>query len=197
MAERARSSRKKAASKKRAAPKGAQGSRGRVAKIDPKPGIGHNSGKPSPALIKDHHEKIDAIETRLKAAKTKYDQLKGELRSAYAVVKQDNIVVDDFKLARELDKRDHGEVVTGYANVGDYLAAIKSDLAKAQGLFTDIEVLDAMNATFAGAHAFRNKEERSNNPHQQGTEAFANWDGSWLEASKLAELTDGDGQTIN
>lgn len=196
MAERARSKANKAKAKKKA-PKAAQGSRGTVAKIASKPGIGHNSGKPSPALIKDHHEKIDAIETRLKAAKTKYDQLKGELRSAYAVVKQDNIVVDDFKLARELDKRDHGEVVTGYANVGDYLAAIKSDLAKVQGLFTDIEVLDAMNATFAGAHAFANGEDRSNNPHQAATEAYVNWDTAWMTAADKKALADGEGQTTH
>lgn len=196
MAERAKA-KKKAASKKKAAPKGAQASRGRVAKTEPKPGIGHNSGKPSPALIKDHHEKISAIETRLAVAKTKYDQVKGELRSAYAVVKQDNIVVDDFKLARELDKRDHGSVVTGYANTGDYLAAIKSELAKVHGLFTDIEVLDAMNATFAGAHAFANGEDRSNNPHQAATEAYVNWDVAWMTAADKKALADGESQTTH
>lgn len=195
MAERARAKKKAAAKKK--PPKGAQGSRGKVAKVAVKPGIGHNSGAPSPALIKGHHDKIDEIEAKLKTAKAKYDQVKGELRSYYATVKQDGIVVDDFKLARELDKRDHGSVVVGYANVGEYLSAIKSDLAKVQGLFANIEVLDAQNATFAGAAAFNNQEPRDNNPHKPGSDAHANWDAAWMTAANSAELKDGEGATIN
>lgn len=192
MAERAKSAKKKAAKK---APKGAQGSRGKVAAT--KPGVGHNSDGPSDAVVRDHHEKIDGIETRLASAKRKYDQVKGELRSAYAVVKQDGIVVDDFKLAREVNKRDHGSVVTGYANVGQYLRAIKSPLALQMDLFQDIAPPPAANATLAGAQAFGNEEPRSNNPHKQGTEEYDNWDRSWMAAADQTELKDGDGQTIN
>lgn len=195
MAERAKAKKKTAAKK---VPKGATGSRGKVAKTEKKPGVGHNSsGRVSGALVKDHHEKITAIEERLVKAKAGYDKIKGELRSAYAVVKQDNIQVDDFKLARELDKRDHGSVITGYANTGDYLRAIKSDLAVQMELFQDMVVPDAGEAKLAGAHAFGNKEDRSNNPHTQGSELFAMWDEGWLEKAKSTGLTDGEGQTIN
>ncbi len=195
MAERARA-KKKTAAKKRAAPKGGQASRGRVAKTEPAAGIGHNSGRPSPALIKDHHDKINGIEHRVKAAKAKYDQLRGELRSAYSVVKQDNIDVDDFKLSRELDKRDHGEVVTGYANVGYYLAAIKSPLAEQMDLFQALQPAMAKPA-LAGAHAFQNSEPRTNNPHKAGSADYAEWDESWMTAANNTDLQDGDGQTIN
>lgn len=192
MAERARSTKGKGKSKNKP-PKGAQGSRGKVAKTDPGPG--HNSGEVSPALIWSHHDKINGIEIRLVKAKAAYDKIKGELRSAYAVVKQDGLVVDDFKLARELDKKDHGEVIRGYDNVGIYLAGMKSDLATVTGLFTDIAVLDAMNAKIAGAAAFKDKVDRGNNPHQAGTEAFVEWDTAWMgeaEKAKLAEDGGGD-----
>lgn len=195
MAERARAKKKAAAKKK--APKSAQASRGKVAKVAAKPGIGHNSGGPSDALIRSHHEKLDAIETRMAAAKAKYDQIKGEHRSAYATVKDDGIVVDDFKLARELDKRDHGSVVTGYANVGVYLRAIKSELATQMDLFSDIAPPPAANATLAGAQAFANSEPRENNPHKAGTEEFANWDEAWMASANAAELKDGDGKPLH
>lgn len=187
MAERARSKTAKAKAKK--APKGAQGSRGRVAKPA---GPGHNSDKVDPVMVRMHHEKIDAIETRVKSAKAKYDQLRGELRSAYAVVKQDGIAVDDFKLARELDKRDHGEVVTGFANVGEYLNAIKSPLALQMDLFQNISVPLPANATLAGTQAYKSGLDRDSNPFKPGTEEFANYDGSWLAAQSATAGEMGD-----
>lgn len=196
MAERAKAKAKKATGQK--PPKGAQGSRGKVAKTggDEVPDKGHNNRGPSAALIKSHHEKIDAIETRMRAAKAKLDQIKGEHRSAYAVAKQDGIVVDDFKLARELDKRDHGEVIIGYANVGTYLAAIKSPLATQLELFQDMAKNPPVNPRLDGEAAFKNKETRDNNPHTPGTESYAEWDGGWTGLAAKAELVDGEGQTI-
>lgn len=180
MAERAKS--KTATKKAKKGPKGGQASRGKVAKTDSKPGAGHNSGKSDPTVVRMHHEKIDDIETRVKSAKTKYDQLRGELRSAYAVVKQDGIAVDDFKLARELDKRDHGEVITGYANVGEYLAAIKSPLSTQMDLFANISIPLPANATLAGTQAYKSGMDRDTNPFKPGTDEFANYDGAWLAA---------------
>lgn len=190
----ARASGKKKAAKKKA-PTGAQGSRGKVAKADPKTGIGHNSGRVSAALIKDHHEKITAIEERLAKKKSEFDTVKGQLRSAYAMVKQDGIQVDDFKLARELDKRDHGSVITGYANTGEYLRAIKSDLAIQMDLFQSIDIPLPADAKLAGTHAFSNKEPRTNNPFQQGTEEFVEWDGAWMAAGDKVDLSADDGAT--
>lgn len=196
MAERARSSKSKGKSKAKP-PKGAQGSRGKVAKTDPKPGAGHNSGQVSAALVLDHHTKISAIEVRMDKAKDAYNKIKGEHRAAFAVLKQDGINVDDFKLARELDSRDHGSVVTGYANTGFYLQAMKSQLATQLDLFQDMAPPPAGDAKLAGAHAFTNGEDRSNNPHLQGSELYAMWDEGWLEKAKTTPLQDGEGATIN
>lgn len=180
MAERAKS--KTAAKKAKKGPKGGQASRGKVAKPDDKPSSGHNSGKVGPEVIRMHHEKIDAIETQVKSTKAKYDQKRGELRAAYAVVKQDGIAVDDFKLARELDKRDHGEVVVGFANVGEYLSAIKSPLAVQMDLFQNINIPLPANATLAGTQAYKSGMDRDTNPFKPGTDEFANYDGAWLAA---------------
>jgi hypothetical protein len=180
VAERAKAKAKKA-SKKKDVPEGATGSRGRVAK-GKSAKIGDNSGKVDPTVIAMHHEKISAIETRLKSAKAKYDGLRGELRSAYAVVKEDGVALDDFKLARELDKRDHGEVVTGYANVGEYLAAIKSPLSTQMDLFANISIPLPANAVLAGTQAYKSGLDRSTNPFKPGTDEFANYDEAWLAA---------------
>lgn len=191
MAERAKS--KTAAKKAKKGPKGGQASRGKVAKSEPGPG--HNSGGPSPALVKSHHEKISAIEKRMEAAKAKYDQIKGEHRSAYAVVKQDAIDVEGFKIARKLHAEDHGIVVTTYANVGTYLAAIQSELATQLDLFQELSNAPPHNATLAGAHAFRSGNDRTTNPYQQGTDQYVDFDAAWMEAANATNLTDGDGTT--
>ncbi len=198
MAERARGKAKPKATKgKKDVPEGATGSRGKVAKTKSAAGkAGYNGPGPSAALIKTHHEKLDVIEAKVAKAKAAYDQAKGEHRSYYATVKQDGIVLDDFKLARELDKRDHGEVIVGYANVGTYLAAIKSKLAVQMDLFQELASAPPVSAT-AGADAFANQEPRSNNPFTQGTDSYAAWDESWMSAANAAELKDAEGQTIN
>lgn len=155
-----------------------------------KAGVGHNSGAISPALIKTHHDKLDGIEQRLDKAKAAYDKIKGEHRSAYAVVKQDGIDVDAFKLARKLHAEDHGVVVVTYAKVGDYLAAIKSPLATDMDLFQAMNVPLPADATMAGTHAFKNKEPRANNPYQQGTAEYVNWDTAWMAEANKVDLGD-------
>lgn len=196
LAERAKAKAKPKAKKK--APEGAQASRGRVAKTkSASPGPGHNGKGPSPALIKSHHEELDAIETRMAAAKAKYDQIRGEHRSRYATVKDDGIDLNGFKLARALHKEDHGIVVTTYANVGTYLAAIKSELATQLDLFQDLAKAPPHNPTLAGSAAFANSEPRSNNPYQANTDEFVEFDNAWMAAANATDLKDGDGQTIN
>lgn len=190
MAERARSTKTKTTAKK---PKGGQASRGKVAKA----GVGHNSGTPSAALIKGHHESLDAIETRMAAAKLKYDQIRGEHRSRYALVKQDQIDVEGFKLARKLHAEDHGIVVSTYANVGTYLAAIQSELATQLDLFQELSQAPPHNATLAGAHAFRSGNDRQTNPYPTGSAEYADFDNSWMAAANEKGLTDGEGATIN
>lgn len=177
MAERAKSKKK---AKAKTATKGLKG----------KPGVGHNSGGVSPALVKTHHEKLDGIEDRLAKTKTAYDKVKGEHRAAYAVVKQDGIDVDALKLARQLHKEDHGIVVTTYAKVGDYLAAIKSELATQMDLFQSLEIQPPKDAAMAGVHAFKNKEPRSNNPYKQGTEEYVSFDNAWMAEGGKVDLND-------
>lgn len=195
MAERAKAKAKPKAKKKADVPAGATGSRGKVAKTKSAK-VGHNSGKIAPEIIRMHDEKISAIEVRLKSAKAKLDSIKGEYRSAYAVVKQDGLSVEAFKAARELHKRDHGEVVTEFANVGEILAAIKSPLAEQLDLFQSLQPAMA-SPVLAGAAAFGNLEPRSNNPHKAGTGDYVAWDESWMSAANASELKDGEGQTIN
>lgn len=194
MAEKARAKPGKAKDK---VPKGARGSRGKVAKTDPGPGHNSTGNKPSAALIKGHHETIDAIEIRMEAAKAKYDQIKGEHRSAHAVVKDDGIDLEGFKLARRLHKEDHGIVVTTYANVGVYLSAIQSELATQLDFLQDLANAPPHNAALAGAHAFRSGNDRATNPYQAGTDQYVDFDNAWLEAANATELKDGDGATIN
>lgn len=191
MAERARGKDKKASK-----PKGSKKMKGAVATLPRKgkgkgPGVGHNSGavSPSPALIKSHHDKLDGIEERMAAAKAKLDQVKGEHRSAYSVVKKDGIDVEAFKLARKLHGEDHGVVVQTYSKVGDYLSAIKSPLATQLDLFGNVEVPEEMDAASAGAQAFRNSEDRANNPHKVGSAAYAAWDGAWMAEAAKVDVT--------
>jgi hypothetical protein len=183
MAERARAKAKPKAAKgkKPDVPAGATGSRGKVAKTKSAK-IGDNSGKVDPALVAMHNEKLNEIEIREKKARDKLNQIVGERRAAYAVVKQDGIAVDDFKLARELDKRDHGEVITGYANVGEYLAAIKSPLSTQMDLFANIQIPLPANATLAGTQAYKSGLDRDTNPFKPGTDEFVNYDEAWLAA---------------
>lgn len=194
MAERARSKAKPKAGKSKA-PKGAQGSRGKVAKTA-SPGPGHNGG-PSAKLVREHHLALDAIEVRMAAAKLKYDSIRGEHRSRYKVVKDDGIDLKGFKLARELHKEDHGIVVSTYANVGTYLSAIQSELATQLDLFQSIAGNPPTNPRLDGEAAFKNAETRDNNPHKPGTEAYAEWDSGWTGLAAKADLVDGEGQTIN
>lgn len=197
MAERAKAKPKAKAKK---APKGATGSRGKVAKVKASD-RGDNSdqpGQPSKALIKSHHEKLDGVEERMSTAKAAYDRVKGEHRAAYAVVKQDGIDVEAFKLARKLHSEDHGVVVVTYSKVGTYLDAIKSPLAIQMDLFQDIAGnKQPEEPVLAGAHAFSNGEPRANNPHKAGSQEYADWDGGWMEKAAKTPLKDGEGATIN
>lgn len=197
MAERAKAKAKPKA-KKKDVPAGATGSRGKVAKTkSASPGKGHNSGGPSVALIRDHHVTISVIEKREEAAKAKYDQIRGERRSAYAVVKQDGIDLEGFKLARQLHKEDHGVVIQTYANVGTYLSAIQSELATQLDFLQELANAPPHNATLAGAHAFNSGNDRSTNPYQQGTAEYVDFDSAWMTAAEAKGMTDGEGQTIN
>ncbi len=112
------------------------------------------------------------------------------------MVKQDGIDVEAFKLARELHAQDHGVVVVTYAKTGEYLAAIKSELATQLELFQSIDIPLPANAALAGKHAFDNKEPRTNNPFQQGSEDYVTWDSNWMAAADKVDLSaDGDGAT--
>ncbi len=196
MAERARAKSKTAKGGKTKPPKGAQGSRGKVAKTGAA-GIGHNSGQPSPALTKTTHEELSKIEVRRDAAKAKYDQIKGEFRSRYAVAKQDGFDIEALKLARRLHAEDHGIVIQTHANVGTYLAAIGSELATQLDFLQELSKAPPHNATLAGAHAFRSGNDRATNPYPAGSAEYVDFDNSWMQSAKDQGLTDVEGEAAN
>ncbi len=51
----------------------------------------------------------------------------------------------------------------------------------------------SMEPELAGQHAWSNKEPRQNNPYQQGTEEFVQWDNGWVAAETHATAQIGRG----
>lgn len=195
MAERARSSKSKKASAKKKAPKGAQASRGKVARVAKKGGRGDNSGDHSvPDEVYDRHlKKIDTTAKAMEKAKLEYDQKKGEHRSAFRAAKDDGCDIDAIRLARQLDKQDHGIVITTYSNTGRVLALMQSPLAEQLDLFQEMAPAvkkvedEGIDQALAGAHAFSNEEPIGNNPWTPGTMKFGQWEAGWLRAQNEAE----------
>lgn len=190
MAERARTNKPKKG-KKRAVPKGATGSRGKVAK---KAAIGDNSGDHEvPDEVYQRHLKIiDNTATAMRRAKEAYDQKRGEHRAAYKLAKDDGLDIEAIKLARKLDESDHGIVVTTYSNTGRILSLMRSPLAEQLDLFQDMAPVvkkaeeEGVDQSLAGAHAFSNAEPISNNPHIPGTMKFGQWEAGYLRAQNEA-----------
>lgn len=196
MAERARAKGKKATAKKKA-PKGAQASRGKVAKTAAKPGIGHNSGSVPDEVYDRHLKRIDQTAKAMDKAKLEYDQKKGEHRSAFRAAKDDGVNIDAVRIARELDKQDAGVVVTNYSDVGRVLRLMESPLADQMDLFQNIEVPLPANATLAGTQAFKSGNDRSTNPYKAGTAEYVNFDTAWKAEADKATLKDGEGQPLH
>lgn len=194
MAERARA-KKKAAAKKKVPPKGAQGSRGRVARVaKAKSGRGDNSGEHGvPDEVYDRHLKaIDRTARALDKAQEELNQKRGEHRSAYKLAKDDGCDIEAIKLARKLDQTDHGIVIVTYSNTGRVLQLMRSPLAEQLDLFASMAPVvekmkeEGVDQVLAGAHAFSNEEPMDNNPHIPGTMKFGQWEAGYLRAQNEA-----------
>lgn len=191
MAERA-----KGKAKAKSAKGGKVKSRGRVATLPKqskpkKRGVGDNSGdhKVPDEVYERHLSKINSTEKSMEKAKVEYDQAKGVHQSAYKSAKNDGCNIDAIRLARKLDKMDHGAVVIDYADVGRVLNLMKSPLGDTQlDLFGSMVSSPAKESpSLAGAHAGKNGERRDGNPFMPGTAEFQEYDASWLaEQKKIA-----------
>ena len=168
MAERARK-------KVKAKAKSKTGAKAKALETKAKPartGIGHNSGTIPDETIERHVRKITQTGAALETAKGKH-------RQAYADAKDDGVNTDALKLALKLHlKRDHGVVVTDYADAGRILKIMDSPLATQLDLFQDLNAAEPPPYA-EGLKAGRNAEDAQNNPHKPGTDPFQRWAEGW------------------
>lgn len=171
--------------KKKSAAKGKVSSRGTVATLPKKAkkaGVGHNSGKIPDEVYQRHLAKIDTTDKAMQKAKEVYDQAKGVHQSAYKLAKQDGCDVDAIRLARRLDRQDHGVTQVTYANVSRVLNLMKSPLGSDQmDLFGSIqEVAPKVDIALQGQQAGKEGADRGDNPYEPGSAEFAIYDENWL-----------------
>lgn len=189
----------RANAKNRKAKTGKIVSRGKVATLPKsamkakgkKRGIGHNSGGGIPDEIYERHlAKIDTTAKAMEKAKEAFDQAKGVHQSAYKTAKNDGCDIDAIRLARKLDKQDHGVTQVTYANVARVLNIMGSPLGAEQlDLFGSIvEPSPAVDVALQGQNAGKNGEPMTNNPWPPGSEDFQVWHENWtLGQSQIAE----------
>lgn len=128
-----------------------------------------------------HIDTISLAQIALEAAVTVQREKNGALRNAYKLAKEDGCDIDAIRSASKLKKMDVGVVVTQHRTIARVLKLMQAPLGKQYDLFTDVEVVDQLEARAAGVHAGRNGEPADNNPHQPGTDEFADWRAGWGE----------------
>lgn len=187
MASRAKAPKRKAAAKGK---KGKIVSRGTVAVLPKqskarvkKRGIGDNSGdhRVPDEVYERHLSKINTTEKAMERAKAEYDQAKGVHQNAYKAAKNDGCNTDAIRLARKLDKMDHGAVVTDYADVGRVLNIMRSPLGSEQmDLFGSISAPAVeVDVALQGLNAGKNAEPIDNCPYPAGSENYVMWRDNW------------------
>lgn len=194
MAERAKAKKKTAAKKKAAA-------RGKVKSKEPlgtipasalkaKKGNKHNG--PPAGGMSDEEKK--SWQNKLSRARKDWDDKHEEAKSAKGVydnvckaAKKVGFAVDAWKDARELDKDDHGSVQQHYANVGDQLRVMNSNLATELNLFQDIDPRFAEGDDEApavkGLKCGRAGNSIDENPYTPGTEDYEAFRGNWFKGN--------------
>lgn len=187
MAERARARRKAAKTK---------GLKGKVATMPKQPRgkkarrAGHNSGEIPTEIYERHLAKIDTTSKAMEKAKEAFDQAKGVHQSAYKAAKNDGCDTDAIRLARKLDKADHGVTQVTYANVARILNIMGSPLGEEQlNLFGAIENPGPkVDVALQGQSAGKNGEPAENNPHTPGSDDYQVWFENWqLGQAQLGE----------
>lgn len=141
------------------------------------------------ATFQHHVQMIQGAHLRLEDKLKECASERAVLGNAKKAAKKAGVPVDAVMMALRLKKREAGEVVTEFRNVGKVLKILEAPLGTQWGLFTDVEVVDVMDADAAGFHAGKNNEFSDNNPHAAGTEEHQKWHGGWLRAQ--AELAPG------
>lgn len=148
------------------------------------PGKGHNSSATHAVpdeVYARHLDKIERTGRAMERAKEAYDQAKSAHQNAYKQAGEDGCDKDAIRLARKLDKQDHGIIHTTYSNVARVLNLMGSKLGSEQlGLFDNLPgALPVPTALEMGERAGRAGDPMSGGGHKPGTEAFAQWEEGW------------------
>ena len=155
-----------------------------------KRGRGDNSGDRSvPDEVYERHlSKIESTAKAMDKAKEAYDQARGVHQNAFKAAKEDGCNTDAIRIARKLDKLDHGAVVIDYADVGRVLTLMRSPLGSGQlDLFGGIsapEKAATVDPAAQGLRAGRAAEPAENNPHPPGSAEFQAWAENWAAGQK-------------
>lgn len=191
MAERARAKGKKATTKKKA-PKGAQASRGKVAKMAKAGSVGHNSQNAglSDDEVRIEINRLNRLYADWEKANAEAKQVKGVYQSARKAAKKNGLNIDAYTQARDLDRQDHGRVLVDAADAGRYLRIMKSPLALQMDLFQNLEAPPpTVDVALQGQQAGKNAEPASNNPYTPGSDDFNIW--AENHALGLKQVADG------
>jgi uncharacterized protein (UPF0335 family) len=153
--------------------------------------IGHNqkhvSGVVSDESYQRWMKKIEQAQAAVERAAAPLKSRKGELSAIYKAAKADGVDCDAIREAFQLDKLDHLDVATKYANTGRVLKLMHSPLAEQMELFRISELPIVVTAAIAGRRA-GSLGHTNSNPHTPGSEAFAAYDNEYTRAQEaLAE----------
>jgi hypothetical protein len=167
-----------------------------------KRGKGDNSGDYAvPDEVYERHlAKINSTEKAMDKAKIEYDQAKGVHQSAYKAAKGDGCEIDAIRLARKLDKQDHGLTQIIYANVARVLNIMDSPLGSKQlDLFGAIVAATPAPADPGrlGEQAGREAVDAGANPYTPGSDDFVVWADGWARGQQANAEKFQASQTVN
>lgn len=182
MAERARSSKKKATK----AAKGKVKSKGSVAvlpkqsKGKKKPGIGHNSGGGiSDELIKQHEKALRTGLTNIAELTKEVNQARGVYRAARKRAKSERYNLAAFDINWKLEQEDLGKVQQNYADAARYQKVMDSPLAQISMFDSLLEPAPEVDVALQGLNAGKGGEPIDNCPWPPGSEKFMLWRDNW------------------
>jgi hypothetical protein len=181
----------------------AKGKAGKAAKAKP----GHNQEPPAETL-RINAEKIEAALIAIEDAAKVMQSARGLLSAARKVAKKDcgsktwaDSIEAAVKLNRSAKKGGTGGIITEHRQMSAVLKAMDCPLGTQFNLFAVADVkasegegkpAPAMDAELQGQHSFHNAEPVTNNPFQQGTEEFVDWDRGWTNAEQAFLHPTGD-----
>jgi hypothetical protein len=150
-------------------------------------GVGHNSGVISDELYQRWMKKIADAQVAVERAAKPLKSRKGELGAICKAAKADGVDVDAIREAFTLDKLDHLEVATKYANTGRVLRLMHSPLGEQMDLFPTKDMPIVVTASIAGRRAGASGRPNEN-PHSPGSEPFVAYENEYASAqARIAE----------